>query len=167
MKKTIVTLTVMFTSIFCFAQTKDIVEVAVESSDHTTLVTAVKAADLIPILQSDGPFTVFAPTNKAFGQLPKETMERLLLPDSKDALTGILTYHVVAGSLDAAAVLKAIKDGNGKAVLTTLNGASLTASLKGKNVVLTDSKGGTAIVTATDLKCTNGMIHVIDKVILP
>lgn len=167
MKKTILTLAVMASSLFSFAQNKDIVDIAVGSANHTTLVTAVKAADLVTTLKSDGPFTVFAPTNDAFGQLPKGTVERLLLPESKDALTGILTYHVVAGNLDAAAVVKAIKAGNGKAVLTTVNGAKLTASLKGKNVILTDTKGGTAVVTATDLKGSNGVIHVIDKVILP
>jgi len=154
-------------SVFAFAQDKDVVDIAIGSKDHTTLVAAVKAADLVGTLKSEGPFTVFAPTNAAFEKLPKGTVEGLLKPDSKAALSGILTYHVVAGNLDAAAVVAAIKAGKGKAVLTTVNGAKLTASMDGKNVILTDSKGGKAIVTATDLKGTNGVVHVIDTVLMP
>lgn len=154
-------------SALAFAQNKDVVDIAIGSKDHTTLVAAVKAADLVETLKSKGPFTVFAPTNAAFDKLPKGTVEGLLKPESKAALSGILTYHVVAGNLDATAVVAAIKAGKGKAVLTTVNGAQLTATLKGDKVILTDSKGGTAIVTATDLKGSNGVIHVIDTVLMP
>ncbi len=151
-----------------FAQTsKDIVDIAAGSADHTTLVAAVKAADLVETLKSAGPFTVFAPTNDAFAKLPKGTVETLLLPENKSKLAGILTYHVVAGNLDAAAVLAAIKKGKGKVVLTTVNGAKLTASLVKGKVTLTDENGGKSMVTATDLKGTNGVIHVIDTVLLP
>ena len=145
----------------------DIVSVAAGSRDHTTLVAAVKAADLVATLQGKGPFTVFAPTNAAFNKLPAGTVDNLLKPENKVVLTSILTYHVVAGNLDAAAVVAAIKKGNGKAVLTTVNGAKLTASLEGKNVILTDEKGGKATVTATNLKASNGVIHVIDTVVMP
>lgn len=151
-----------------FAQTsKDIVDIAAGSANHTTLVAAVNAADLVETLKSAGPFTVFAPTNDAFAKLPKGTVETLLLPENKSKLSGILTYHVVAGNLDAAAVLAAIKKGNGKAVLTTVNGAKLTATLVKGKVTLTDVKGGKSTVTATDLKGSNGVIHVIDAVLLP
>ncbi len=145
----------------------DIVGVAAGSKDHTTLVAAVKAADLVATLQSKGPFTVFAPTNSTFGKLPAGTVDNLLKPENKVMLASILTYHVVAGNLDATAVLAAIKSGNGKVVLTTVNGAKLTASLSGKNVILTDAKGDVATVTATDLKATNGVVHVIDTVLMP
>ena len=145
----------------------DIVSVASGSKDHTTLVAALKAADLVKTLQGKGPFTVFAPTNAAFNKLPAGTVDNLLKPENKVVLTSILTYHVVAGNLDAAAVVAAIKKGNGKAVLTTVNGAKLTASLEGKNVILTDEKGGKATVTATNLKVSNGVIHVIDTVVMP
>lgn len=146
---------------------QDIVDVAVGSKAHTTLVTAVKAADLVGTLKSKGPFTVFAPTNDAFAKLPAGTVESLLKPESKKALTGILTYHVVAGNLDAKAVLAAIKKGGGKVTLTTVAGGKLTASVVDGKVVLTDENGGTSIVTATDLKGSNGIIHVIDAVVLP
>ncbi len=145
----------------------DIVDVAVGSTAHTTLVAGVKAADLVATLKSKGPFTVFAPTNDAFAKLPAGTLETLLKPENKAALAGILTYHVVAGAVDAQAVLAAIKAGKGKAVLTTVAGGKLTASVENGKVVLTDEKGGKAIVTATDLKATNGVIHVIDTVVLP
>lgn len=145
----------------------DIVSVAASSNDHTTLVVAVKAADLVATLQSAGPFTVFAPTNSAFDKLPDGTVETLLKSENKAMLASILTYHVVAGNLDAAAVVAAIKTGNGKAVLTTVNGGKLTASLSGGSVLLTDEKGGVAKVTATDLKASNGVIHVIDTVVMP
>ena len=154
-------------SAFAFAQDKDVVDIAIGSKDHTTLVAAVKAADLVGTLKSEGPFTVFAPTNAAFDKLPKGTLDGLLKPESKAALSGILTYHVVAGNLDAAAVVAAIKAGKGKAVLTTVNGAKLTASMKEDKVILTDSKGGTSVVTATDLKGSNGVVHVIDSVLMP
>jgi uncharacterized surface protein with fasciclin (FAS1) repeats len=143
------------------------VDIAIGSKDHTTLVAAVKATGLVEILKGKGPFTVFAPTNAAFDKLPKGTVEGLLKPESKAALSGILTYHVVSGNVDAAAVVAAIKAGKGKAVLTTVNGATLTASMEGDKVILKDTKGGTAVVTATDLKGSNGVIHVIDTVLMP
>ncbi len=146
---------------------KDIVGVAAGSAAHTTLVAAIKAAGLVETLQGKGPFTVFAPTNDAFAKLPAGTVEFLLKPENKATLTGILTYHVVAGNLNAKAVLAAIKKGKGKAVLTTVAGGKLTASVENGKVVLTDAKGGKATVTATDLKATNSVIHVIDSVVLP
>jgi uncharacterized surface protein with fasciclin (FAS1) repeats len=145
----------------------DIVDVAVGSKAHTTLVAAVKAADLVATLKSKGPFTVFAPTNEAFEKLPAGTVETLLKPENKAMLAGILTYHVVAGNINAKAVMAAIKKGKGKAVLTTVAGGKLTAAIEDGKVVLTDEKGGKATVTATDLKATNGVIHVIDAVVLP
>ncbi len=167
MMKMILTTGFVLASALAFAQDKDVVDIAIGSADHTTLVAAVKAADLVGTLKSEGPFTVFAPTNAAFDKLPKGTVEGLLKPESKAALSGILTYHVVAGNLDAAAVVAAIKAGKGKAVVTTVNGAQLTATLKGDKVILTDSKAGTAVVTATDLKGSNGVVHVIDTVLMP
>ena len=146
---------------------KTVVDVAVGSKAHTTLVAAVKAAGLVETLQGAGPFTVFAPTNEAFAKLPKGTVESLLKPENKATLTKILTYHVVAGNLDATAVLAAIKAGNGKVTVKTVSGGSLTASLKNGKVILTDEKCGTATVTATDLKAGNGVIHVIDGVVMP
>ncbi len=147
--------------------TKDIVDIAAGSADHTTLVAAVKAAGLVETLKSAGPFTVFAPTNAAFAKLPAGTVESLLKPESKAALSGILTYHVVAGNLDAAAVVAAIKKGNGKVEVATVAGGKLVASIENGKVVLTDEKGRKATVTATDLKGSNGVIHVIDTVLLP
>jgi len=167
MMKMMLTTGFVLASAFAFAQDKDVVDIAIGSKDHTTLVAAVKAADLVGTLKSEGPFTVFAPTNAAFDKLPKGTLDGLLKPESKAALSGILTYHVVAGNLDAAAVVAAIKAGKGKAVLTTVNGAKLTASMKEDKVILTDSKGGTSVVTATDLKGSNGVVHVIDSVLMP
>lgn len=146
---------------------KTIVDVAVGSNDHTTLVAAVKAADLVATLQSAGPFTVFAPTNAAFGKLPAGTVETLVKPENKSILTKILTYHVVAGNLNASAVVKAIKDGGGSVTLKTVSGGSLVASIKEGKVILTDEKGGVATVVATDLNASNGVIHVIDGVVLP
>jgi uncharacterized surface protein with fasciclin (FAS1) repeats len=145
----------------------DIVDVAASSKDHTTLVAAVKAADLVSTLKSKGPFTVFAPTNAAFAKLPEGTVETLLKPENKDALVKILTYHVVAGNIKAADVMAAIAKGKGKAELTTVEGEKLTASLKDGGVILTDAKGGICKVTATDLACSNGVIHVIDGVEMP
>ena len=158
----------LFAGIISFAQkaTKNVVEVAVGSKDHTTLVAAIKAAGLVETLSGKGPFTVFAPTNAAFNKLPKGTVENLLKPENLKTLQGILTYHVVAGKLDSKAVVAAITAGKGKAVLTTVQGAKLTASLKGKSVVLTDEKGGVATVTAVDLDASNGVIHVIDGVLM-
>jgi len=149
------------------AQSKDIVGVASASKDHTTLVAAVKAADLVSTLKSKGPFTVFAPTNAAFDKLPAGTVETLLKPENKAKLAGILTYHVVAGKLDAKTVLAAIKKGNGSVVLKTVAGGELKASLVKGKVVLTDAKGGKATVTATDLEASNGVIHVINSVLMP
>lgn len=146
---------------------KNIVENASAIKDFSTLVTAVKAADLVETLSGEGPFTVFAPTNAAFEKLPEGTVETLLKPENKDKLKGILTYHVVAGKLDAAAVAKAIKDGEGKAAVKTVNGEELTASLDGEKVVITDAKGGKSTVTATDTMASNGVIHVLDTVIMP
>ncbi len=157
-----------FLSVNAMAQAKqDIVDVAAGSEAHTTLVAAVKAADLVETLKSAGPFTVFAPTNDAFAKLPAGTVDNLLKPESKSALAGILTYHVVAGNLDAKAVLGAIKKGKGKVVLTTVAGGKLTATVENGKVILTDENGGKSTVTATDLKATNGVIHVIDTVLLP
>jgi uncharacterized surface protein with fasciclin (FAS1) repeats len=146
---------------------KTVVDVAVGSKNHTTLVAAVKAADLVSTLQGAGPFTVFAPTNAAFAKLPTGTVETLLKPENKATLTKILTYHVVAGNIDAAAIIAAIKAGKGKATLKTVSGGILTATLKAGKVILTDEKGGTATVTATDLKADNGVVHVIDTVLMP
>ena len=146
---------------------KTIVDVAASSKDHSTLVAAVKAADLVETLNSAGPFTVFAPVNAAFDKLPKGTVETLLKPENQKLLTSILTYHVVAGNIDAAAVVAAIEAGKGKATLKTVSGKKLVASIENGNVVLTDEKGGTAIVTATDLKGSNGVIHVIDTILMP
>ena len=150
-----------------FAQAPgDIVDVAAGSKAHTTLVAAVKAADLAETLKGKGPFTVFAPTNDAFSKLPAGTVETLLKPESKAKLAAILTYHVVAGSLDAKQVLAAIKKGNEKAELTTVGGGMITATVENGKVVLTDENGGKAIVVATDLKSSNGVIHVIDAVVM-
>lgn len=147
--------------------TKNIVENAVNSKDHTTLVAAVKAAGLVETLMTPGPFTVFAPTNAAFAKLPAGTVETLVKPENKDTLTSILTYHVVAGKMTAADIAKAIKAGGGKASLTTVNGGSLTAAMVGKKLVLTDSKGGKSTVTIANVMQSNGVIHVVDTVVLP
>ncbi len=146
---------------------KNIIENAVNSKDHTTLVAAVKAADLVATLQSAGPFTVFAPTDAAFNKLPKGTVETLVKPENKKTLTDILTYHVVSGKLDAKELSALIKKGNGKAELTTVNGAKLTVMMSGKKVVLKDSKGGMSTVTTADVYQSNGVIHVIDTVVMP
>jgi uncharacterized surface protein with fasciclin (FAS1) repeats len=154
-------------SVSTFAQKSDIVDIAVGSKDHTTLVAAVKAAGLVETLKSAGPFTVFAPTNAAFDKLPAGTVATLVKPENKATLTAILTYHVVAGKFSATDVVAAIKAGNGTATLTTVQGGKLKASLKGSSVILTDEKGGVSTITATDLNATNGVIHVIDTVVLP
>jgi uncharacterized surface protein with fasciclin (FAS1) repeats len=146
---------------------KNIVENAVNSKDHTTLVAAVKAAGLVDVLQSAGPFTVFAPVNAAFSKLPAGTVETLLKPENKATLTAVLTYHVVAGRISAAELMQKIKSGNGKAVLTTVQGGTLTAMMKGKKIVLKDEKGGTGTITIKDVNQSNGVIHVIDSVVLP
>jgi len=146
---------------------KTIVDIAIGSKDHTTLVAALKAADLVATLQSAGPFTVFAPTNAAFEKLPAGTVETLLKPENKATLANILTYHVVSGNLNAKAVLKAIKAGGGSVTLKTVSGGSLIASIKEGKVILTDEKGGVSTVVATDLVGSNGVIHVVDSVVLP
>ncbi len=147
--------------------TKDIVSNAVNSKDHTTLVAAVKAADLVATLQSAGPFTVFAPTNAAFALLPNGTVETLLKPENKKTLQGILTYHVVAGKFNAADIVKLIKAGNGTATISTVAGGKIFVSMEGKKVAIKDEKGGTAYVTIKDVNQSNGVIHVIDHVLLP
>jgi uncharacterized surface protein with fasciclin (FAS1) repeats len=147
--------------------TKDIIDNAVNSKDHTTLVAAVKAAGLVDTLKGPGPFTVFAPTNEAFAALPAGTVDTLLKPENKATLTKVLTYHVVPGKWDAAAISKMIADGNGSAKIKTVEGGALTAKASGGKVMLTDEKGGTATVTTADVYQSNGVIHVVDKVLLP
>lgn len=158
--------TVLTTSFAAQAQ-KTIVDIAVGSKEHTTLVAGVTAADLVPTLQSAGPFTVFAPTNAAFAKLPAGTLETLLKPENKATLAKILTYHVIAGTFDAAAVVKAIQANGGSLSLTTVSGNKLVASIKQGKVTLTDEKGNSATVVAADLTASNGVIHVIDSVVLP
>ncbi len=148
-------------------KTKNIVENAVNSKDHTTLVAAVQAAGLVDTLKSAGPFTVFAPVNSAFDKLPAGTVEMVLKPENKATLVKILTYHVVAGNMDSKAIAKAIKKGKGKAMLTTVQGGKLWASMDGKTLVLTDEKGGTSRVTIADVRQSNGVIHVVDTVLMP
>jgi uncharacterized surface protein with fasciclin (FAS1) repeats len=147
--------------------TKNIVENAVNSQDHTTLVAAVKAAGLVDTLEGPGPFTVFAPTNEAFAKLPAGTVDTLLKPENKATLVKILTYHVVAGKMSSKDIVKAIKAGNGTATLKTVSGGTLKASLQGGKVILTDEKGGTSTVTIADVFQSNGVIHVVDSVLLP
>ncbi len=146
---------------------KDIIDNAVNSKDHTTLVAAVKAAGLVPTLKGPGPFTVFAPTNEAFAALPAGTVDTLLKPENKPALTKVLTYHVVSGKMDSAALSKAIDAGGGKAMLTEVSGGMLTATKSGGTITLTDESGGMAHVTIPDVVQSNGVIHVVDKVLLP
>ncbi|MBA2621797.1 MAG: fasciclin domain-containing protein [Acidobacteria bacterium] len=146
---------------------KDIIDNAVNSKDHTTLVAAVKAADLVSTLKGTGPFTVFAPTNAAFDMLPSGTVEMLLKPENKAMLQKILTYHVVAGKMDGKSLMKAIKKGNGKAMLKTVAGGMLTATMSGNSIMLTDEKGGMSIVTIANVKQSNGVIHVVDHVLMP
>jgi uncharacterized surface protein with fasciclin (FAS1) repeats len=148
--------------------TKNIIENAVNSPDHTTLVAAVKAAGLVDTLEGTGPFTVFAPTNEAFQKLPTGTVDTLVKPENKATLTKILTYHVVAGRVSAKDLEKMIKEGNGTATLTTVEGGKLMASLHdGKHIMLTDEKGGTSMVTIANVFQSNGVIHVIDTVLMP
>ncbi len=157
----------LFAGVASAQMDKDVVDIAISSEDHTTLVAAVKAADLVGTLKGEGPFTVFAPTNAAFDALPEGTVASLLEPENKEKLQAVLTYHVVAGKINAADVVKAIKEGEGEATLTTVQGQELNAYMKGKNVYLRDANGNSAKVTATDLNGSNGTIHVIDAVILP
>jgi uncharacterized surface protein with fasciclin (FAS1) repeats len=146
---------------------KNIIENAINSKDHTTLVAAVKAAGLVETLEGAGPFTVFAPTNEAFNMLPKGTVETLLKPENKAKLTGILTYHVVAGKLDTKELAAKIKAGGGKAELTTVAGGKLWVMMKGKNIVIKDEAGNMAMITIKDVYQSNGVIHVIDHVLMP
>ncbi|MGI8468823.1 MAG: fasciclin domain-containing protein [Pyrinomonadaceae bacterium] len=146
---------------------KDIIDNAVNSKDHTTLVAAVKAAGLVDTLKGKGPFTVFAPTNEAFDKLPAGTVDTLLKPENKAMLRKILTYHVIAGNYDSKKIMAAIKKGNGKAMFKTVEGGMLTATMNGNSLVLTDEKGGTSTVTIPDVKQSNGVIHVVDTVLMP
>ncbi|MDX1462497.1 MAG: fasciclin domain-containing protein [Marinirhabdus sp.] len=146
---------------------KNIVENAVNSKDHTTLVAAVTAAELVETLQTKGPFTVFAPTNNAFDALPDGTVATLLKPENKPALQNVLTYHVVAGNMSAKDIIAAIKKSGGKAKLKTVSGGTLVASMKGDAVIVTDENGGSAMVTIADVNQSNGVIHVVDTVLLP
>lgn len=147
--------------------TRDIVDNAVNSRDHTTLVAAVKAAGLVETLKGDGPFTVFAPTNSAFAMLPAGSVETLLKPESKGLLTQVLTYHVVPGRVDAATLSRQVRAGGGKATLATVSGGKLTVTMRGNDVVVTDSTGNAAVVTTADVHQSNGVIHVVDKVLMP
>jgi uncharacterized surface protein with fasciclin (FAS1) repeats len=149
------------------ADAGDIVDAAIASPDHTTLVAAVQAAGLVDTLKGPGPFTVFAPTDAAFGRLPAGTVEGLLAPERRDDLAAILTYHVVADSVDAATLVGQIQAGGGSATLTTVQGGTLTARADGGTVTLTDAQGGVSTVTAADLRQRNGVIHVIDTVLMP
>jgi uncharacterized surface protein with fasciclin (FAS1) repeats len=172
-----VALALSFAAIPSFAQvmvggapmlaSKDIIDNAVNSKDHTTLVAAVKAAGLVDTLKGPGPFTVFAPTNAAFAALPAGTVDTLLKPENKGMLTGVLTYHVVPGKWDAAAISKMIADGKGMATIKTVAGGTLVAKSTGGKVTVTDEKGGWATVTIADVYQSNGVIHVVDKVLLP
>jgi len=148
-------------------KSKDIVDNAVNSADHTTLVAAVKAAGLVDTLKGKGPFTVFAPVNAAFDKLPAGTVDTLLKPENKGMLTNILTYHVLAGRFDSNALAKKIKAGNGKAWLKAVNGGTLTAWMDGNSIVISDEKGGQSRVTIANVYQSNGVIHVVDSVLLP
>ncbi len=154
-----------------FAQTKgagkDVMELVSGSPNHTTLTAALKLADLTATLKDKGPFTVFAPNDAAFEKLAPEKLESLLKPENKAQLTKVLTYHVVGGVFDGKAVLEAIKSGGGKAMLTTMSGGKLTASLDGAKIKLTDELGGSSYVAAADLVGSNGVIHVLDSVLMP
>lgn len=145
----------------------NIVEVAVGNANFSTLVAALKAADLVETLNGEGPFTVFAPTNDAFAKLPEGTLETLLKPENKATLSGILTYHVVSGKYEAGAVVDAIKNNNGKFTVTTVNGGTINLSLKDGNVMLTDANGATSTVVIADVAASNGVIHAIDAVVMP
>jgi uncharacterized surface protein with fasciclin (FAS1) repeats len=146
---------------------KNIIQNAVNSEDHTTLVAAVKAAGLVETLQGPGPFTVFAPTNEAFAKLPAGTVETLLKPENKEMLTKVLTYHVVAGKLSASDLKKQIMAGNGEASLKTVSGGTLIATMQGDHIVLKDEKGDMSTITISNVNQSNGVIHVVDTVLLP
>lgn len=147
--------------------TRNIIENAVNSADHTTLVAAVKAAGLVETLSGPGPFTVFAPTDKAFAKLPAGTVDALVKPENKAMLSNILTYHVVSGKMTSRQIAAAIKAGHGTATLTTVQGAPLTATMKMGKLMLTDAKGGMSMVTIKDVMQSNGVIHVVDTVLMP
>jgi uncharacterized surface protein with fasciclin (FAS1) repeats len=147
--------------------TNNIIENAVNSADHTTLVAAVQAAGLVETLSGEGPFTVFAPTNDAFAALPEGTVDTLLLPENKDQLTAVLTYHVIAGDIKSADLISMIEENGGSYSAATVQGAELTFSVEGESVVITDAAGGTSTVTIADVDQSNGVIHVIDAVLLP
>jgi uncharacterized surface protein with fasciclin (FAS1) repeats len=147
--------------------TGDVVDIAISSPDHTTLVAAVKAAGLVETLKSEGPFTVFAPVNSGFEALPEGTVENLLKPENKGQLTSVLTYHVLAGNFASTDVLEAINSSDGAASFTTVQGGTIKAMVKDGKVVLMDENGREAVVTAVDLKGSNGIVHVIDQVVLP
>lgn len=165
--KTIVLLIALMFGVNVMAQDKNIIETAIASKDHSILVAAVKAADLVDVLSSEGPFTVFAPTNAAFDKLPEGTITSLLKTENKSALQAVLTYHVVSGKFEAKDVIALIEKGNGEAVIPTVNGGKLTAKLMDGSVYIADENGNKAKVTTTDLNQTNGVIHVIDSVVLP
>lgn len=169
MKKMKITLlsAMLFLGTTAVLKAQNIVEVAVGNDNFTTLVTAVKAADLVETLSGDGPFTVFAPVNDAFAALPEGTVATLLKPESKDALTGVLTYHVVAGEYKAAAVIEAIKGNDGTFPVTTVQGGIIELSLKDGKVMLKDEKGNAATVVMADVAASNGVIHAIDTVVMP
>jgi len=156
-----------FSTLTIYAQKKDIVDIAIGSEAHTTLVAAVKDADLVTVLKGDGPFTVFAPVNDAFGKLPAGTVDNLLKAENKATLAKILTYHVVAGNWDSKAPAEKIKAGNGTAELATVSGGKLWASMKGNKIVLKDEMGKWATITIKNVYQSNGVIHVIDHVIMP
>ncbi len=147
--------------------TKDIIDNAVNSADHTTLVAAVKAAGLVDTLKGPGPFTVFAPTNEAFAKLPAGTVDNLLQPENKATLTKVLTYHVVPGRLSASDLKEQIMAGNGQAMLKTVSGGTLIATMQGKNIVVKDEKGDVSTITIPNVFQSNGVIHVVDTVLLP
>ncbi|AZQ58667.1 fasciclin domain-containing protein [Maribacter sp. MJ134] len=169
MKKIKITLlsTMLFLGATAVLKAQNIVGVAAENDNFTTLVTAVKAAELVDTLSGDGPFTVFAPVNDAFAALPEGTVATLLKPESKDALTGILTYHVVAGEYKAAAVIEAINGNNGSFPVTTVQGGIIELSLQDGKVMLKDEKGNSATVVMADVAASNGVIHAIDTVVMP
>lgn len=148
-------------------KTKNIVENAMESPIHTTLVKAVVAAGLVETLKGKGPFTVFAPTDEAFGKVPADALTSLMQPENKAMLTKVLTYHVVAGRMDSKKIAQAIRKGGGRATLKTVSGGTLTAMMHGNGVMLTDEKGGTAMVTTANVYQSNGVIHVVDTVLMP
>ena len=165
--KTILASALLLAGSVSFAQTENIVGVAAGNENFSTLVTAVKTAGLVETLSSEGPFTVFAPTNDAFAKLPDGTVSSLLMPASKMDLTGILTYHVVSGKFEAAAVIDAIKANNGMFKVKTVQGDEIGLSLKDGKVMLTDANGGMSTVVIADVAASNGVIHAIDTVVMP